>query len=301
VTLDQITRQGALERSGETSETGASGAVLGLDAVAGGGSIILSLTRPDGRVDLLSLSPTGETAAPVRTIETGGSGLARVLYFQNNPLIEMQGNLFGSDGSGFNPIHAQPDAGVVEPPAFRNVVVSESTLGWIRYNDDGIWLDHYLESSQKILSAQIAEPGDRQIELLWAGDRYLVGDRNGTDIARYVVNQAKRGQAAETSRLYLSGRFDIPSPPANAPVWAWDNSGPAHFGLGQVIRDRTIRFINIALAGQVLDAPISLVRERNISFIDVVWDGSGYIMIWTEATSDTAAELFLTRFSCPDE
>jgi len=33
----------------------------------------------------------------------------------------------------------------------------------------------------------------------------------------------------------------------------------------------------------------------------VAWDGHGYVLIWGEQAGEAAVQLFVTRFSCPDD
>jgi len=137
--------------------------------------------------------------------------------------------------------------------------------------------------------------------LLWAGDRYLVGYGSGADFARYVVVRSTTGSHDLNKRLNLGGRISLPRRPGKVNPWAWDSVGPLHIGLAQVMGNRNIRFVNVALAGQAIDAAAYFQRNHDVLSVDVLWDGAGYVMAWTEREEPLRTQLFLTRFSCPNE
>lgn len=301
VTIDRISRQGSLERTGQSTETGAPGPVLALEAIAAGGSLLVALTRPEGRVDVLSLELDGTTASPPRSLATGRTGQAKILVYRNAPLIELGGSLIRADGSTLTLDRGEADAGPPPLPEVSEAVVAGETLGWLRVEGEQVWLDHWLIDDTEIISARIAMVSRGRIDLLWAGDRYLVGDGGGSDVARYVVHRPRGVREGRTTDLMLGGRSSLPRPRREVSLWAWDNAGPLHYGLAQVVSERTLRFVNVALSGQALDAPIYFRRERDITWADVVWDGSGYTVIWSERGDERTRGVYLVRFSCPDE
>ena len=102
--------------------------------------------------------------------------------------------------------------------------------------------------------------------------------------------------------LGLGGRFVVPGPAGEVAHAAWDNSGPRHVGIAQTLGARHIRFLNVALAGQVLDAETHVRTPRDITSLQVLWDGRGYLVAWsTAAEGEGMAALTVTRFSCPDD
>jgi hypothetical protein len=72
-------------------------------------------------------------------------------------------------------------------------------------------------------------------------------------------------------------------------------------GVAQTLGARRVRFLNLALAGQVLDAEVHLHTEADVTGLLVAWDGQGYVVAWSESAGDREVELHLTRFSCADD
>jgi len=300
--IDRVGRNGALEGSGTTSKTGPAGPILALDALVARESLLVALTRSEGRIDVLTLGVDGSETAPVKTIESGREGAARILWFRGVPLVAVAGTILHTDGSSFQLAAGQPDAGVRSvPPEFLQVVTAGKTLGWLRRAESGYRLEHYHDDETGVLSLEIAAPSSSAPRMHWAGDRYLVGDPPRADIGRYIVARARQGKGGGATQLRLGGRIALPHPRGQVSSWSWNSAGPAHLGLAQVMGTRHLQFVNVALAGQVLDAAVQLRRERDILSTHVAWDGSGYVLAWSEREEGTGAQLLLTRFTCPDD
>lgn len=301
LTIDRVTRDGNLERAGTTTKTGAAGDVLGMDTAVGGESLLVALTRPAGRIDLLTLGFDGADSEPAQTIESGREGRAEVHWFRGVPLVTISGSALHADGSSFQLAAGQPDGGAAVPSDFETLVTAGKTLGWLRRSDEGYWLEHYLDGDTGVLSLKVSPSPAGSPDVLWAGDRYLIGDPPHADIGRYIIARTRRGKSAGTTHLRLGGRIVLPRPRGEVTQWSWDSAGPAHLGLAQVLGTRYLQFVNVALAGQVLDAAVQYRRERDILSTDVVWDGSGYVLAWSEREDEGRAALYLARFTCPDE
>lgn len=332
--LETVSRQGVFEKAGTSDDTGEPGPVLGLDAVIGGGNVIVVLTRSEGRVDLLTLGTDGQTKAPRQSLTTKTGHRAEVVWFDNAPLVSVGGELLRPDGAQPQLIEvptpgsgasdggptdggtgegdsgasteAPQDAGtgvttLEIPQGIQSVVASGDTVGWLRSDEQGLWLEHVVRAQGKVLSTKVAPADHSDVRLLWAGDRYLVGDSAGADLGRYVVAHPRARSKRHLLYLDLGGRMVIPRPPTGVAWTAWDNAGARHIGFAQLLEPRHLRFVNVALRGTALDGAIHIRRERDVIAADVAWDGHGYVVIWAERIDDATDQLVSTRFSCPDE
>jgi hypothetical protein len=221
----------------------------------------------------------------------------------------------GRDGAGDGgpadvaPGSAAPDASLAAPasetvtlPAGVTQVVSTgASLGWLREGPEGTFLEHLDERGATIVSTLAAAPEHGGARLTWAGDRYLVRDEGGSNIARFVV-VTPRGRSKQGTRvLQLGGRLTLPGAERLAGAAAWDTAGARHIGLARRPGPREIQFANIALGGLVFDPPALLRRERDVLDVEVLWDGAAYVVLWSERVDATTANLYLVRFRCPDE
>jgi len=317
VVIASIATGGTISQEGVTTDTGEAGAVSGLSVVAAGGGLHAAITRDDGRVDLLALSIDGASEHPPRSLRLGAKRPARLLWHRGAPLLEVDGAVHrpggaagdasgdagvdGSvEGSGDEGGSDGGDAGAAPlPGALQRVVVAGEALGWLHGDDTGLWLSHRGAGSDQVRTVRVGRDGEATMHLLWAGDRYLVGDGAISSISRYVIPEGRRRRAG--SPLSLGGRFVVPGPPSVVAHTAWDNAGPRHVGVAQTLGSRHIRFLNLALAGQVLDAETHLRTERDVAGLLVQWDGRGYVLAWSEADGERRGRLSVTRFSCPDD
>ncbi len=321
--IDSISRSGEATKIGETTETGRPGKLLGLDVVVGGGHLQVALTRPEGRVDVLCLENDGTTVTPPRTLELPGVLSASLLWHGGAALLFADGALLNLDGTPHALLSpsspdTSADAGASNnsladegdgrpqptptlPSGVRQIVSADETLGWLRVDDEGWHLDHLLLEKRTIITVPVAPASHEDVRLLWASDRYIVGDSDGADIARFII-ATPRGRNHEGRQfLRLGGRMNLPRghlPPA----WsAWDGAGARHIGIAQPLAARHLRFVNVALGGLVFDPEAHIRRDRDLTRAQVLWDGRGYILLWGERESDNVHQLVLTRFSCPDE
>lgn len=314
VAIDRIARSGERSQEGRATETGAPDhRVVGLSAVAGGGRVHVALTREGGRVDLLSLSIDGATEA-ARTVAVAGESPARLLWLGDGPLIEAGGAVLRPDdgtSDAETPSPAGADGGVEVrdgggpgpaapglPSVVRTVVVAGDGLGWVHGDQTGLWLSHQGPGDEPLRMTRVATDPEARVELLWAGDRYLLADGTITEIGRYVL---PRDGGGESGGLSLGGRFVVPRPPVAVAHAAWDSAGPRHVGVAQTLGPRHIRFLDVALVGQLLDAEIHIHPEGDVTSLDVLWDGHGYVLLWGEAREGGAPRATLVRFSCPDD
>lgn len=317
-----VARDGSLTEVGRTDETGEPAEVIGLDALWGGGHLMVALTRAAGRIDLLTLDAEGETAAPITSLQGSAEHEAELLWLSGRPLIWTGEQLLGADGEPFELTtlveassgdagvdggmagqDAGLDGGVATPrelpEGIVKVVVADETLGWLHRSDEGYSLEHFHRETGEVLSERVLAPGERDIRLIWASDRYVVGDSRGADIARYVVNRGL-GRSSPM-QIRLGGRMALPRPSPPPRRSSWDNSGPLHVGLAQLVAPRQIRFVNVSLGGQVFDSEALITRERDVARLQVLWDGHGYVLLWAESDTEETHQLQLARFSCPDE
>lgn len=330
--LETVSRRGELSKAGTFDDTGEPGPVLGLDAVIGGGHLLVAITRPDGRVEVVTLGTDGQSKAPLQTLKIETGHRAAVLWFDGAPLVVAGGELQRPDGAqpqfvevsstGADageagpladgggevgaPTEAPTDAGAAIttleiPDGITSVVASGESVGWLRSDDQGVWLEHVVRNQGKVLSTKVAAAGHDDVRVIWAGDRYLVGDSKGADLARLVVAHPRARSKRHLVYFDLGGRMALPRPPTGVAWTAWDNAGARHIGLAQLIAPRHLRFINAALRGTALDGTIYIRRERDIVSADIAWDGHGYVLIWAERIDDDTDQLVATRFSCPDE
>ncbi len=319
-------RNGAFTPAGEVTDTGDPGQLSGMDATVGGGNLLVSLTRPGGHVDVLTLGPDGTVKALRQSIKLGadarleGFSKASMLWFRGAPMIAAGNALVRLDGSPVQIVVPRSagdggpgdagstdggaDGGIIGtveiPERIVQFVVAGHTLGWLRQEADGLWLDHVLEDLGQVISIQVASPSHGDVRVIWAGDRYVVGDSAGAEIARYIVARPRGRSRAGDRMLKLGGRMTLPRPIGDVEWTAWENTGARHLGLVQRLGPRHLRFLNVALSGLVLDAAIHLRRDRDVVAAQVIWDGRAYVVLWGERHNDTI-QLFSTRFSCPDE
>ncbi len=318
--IDRIGRTGALTPEGRTSETGEPADLLGLSAIAGAGRIHVAISRAGGRVDLLSLSLDGATEAPPRSLPSPGAEPSRIQWLGDGPLLVSGGTVVRVDGGASaegastspdggardaEPGAGSPDAGrptgraaLALPRGVRDIVVAGDGIGWIHGDEAGLWLSHQGPEGEPLRTVRVATDPDATVALLWAGDRYLLADRTLSSLARYVFPQAATGEPAT---LALGGRFVVPRPEVDVAHAAWDSSGPRHVGVAQTLGPRHIRFVDVALAGQLLDAEIHQRTEGDITSLDLAWDGRGFVLLWGEAGEGGRPRTMLTRFSCPDD
>lgn len=327
VRLDAINRSGAANRIAEIEQTGPAADVLGLSAVLSGGEIHIALTRPEGHVDVITLDTKGAPQGDVRSLEFGATSkcVATLHSLSSEVLLTNASIIKRLDGTDFQlTSDAAGDAGptsdggplgadaglsvgdaasnglVTIPDGVTSFVVAGDSLGWIRSTEDGVFLEHHDGDSGETLSAEVAAPG-HDVRALWAGDRYLVGDAQGADLARFVLDRPARRNSDGAPRLRLGGRMSLPRPPAGLHDVSWHNAGARHVGLARQIGPRRLEFVNVALGGLIFDAVATIETETDIVGSAVIWDGRGYVLAWATRAEDNTAQLHVTRFSCPDD